>query len=178
MSRIGKLPIDVPSNVKVNINNNEINVEGSKGKLDLAVNYGINLNYNDNQVVVTRKFDTKELRSLHGLYRMLIQNMVTGVDKGFKKALMLVGTGYKATVEGKKLVLNIGYSYPYTFNIPEGLNISVENNTKIVIEGVDKQSVGQAAAVIRKMRPPEPYKGKGIKYENEIIRRKAGKAAK
>jgi large subunit ribosomal protein L6 len=178
MSRIGKLPVEVPGAVKVAIDSTKISVEGPKGKLEQSLRAEIKVEQVDNKVVITRNGNSKVFKQMQGLYRQLISNMVFGVEKGFQKKLELIGTGYKANVEGKRLVLNIGYSNPYYFDIPEGLSISVDTNTKILIEGVDKQKVGQAAAVIRKMRPPEPYKGKGIKYSDEIIRRKAGKATK
>lgn len=176
MSRIGKYPIVIADSVNVNYNSDKIEVQGPKGKLDLKLRPEISIEKKDNTIVVARKGETKNHKAMHGLYRVLINNMITGVSKGFEKRLEIIGTGYKANVEGKKLVLNLGYSYPYIYNIPEGLKITVDNNTKIIIEGINKQMVGQAAAIIRKMRPPEPYKGKGVKYEQEIIRRKAGKA--
>lgn len=176
MSRIGKNPITIMDGVTLNISNSDIDVQGPKGKLSLKLRPEIKLEQKDNLLTITRKQETKLHKSIHGLYRALINNMVIGVTKGFSKTLEIIGTGYKANVDGKRLVLNIGYSNPYYFQIPEELKISVENNTIITIEGIDKQVVGEAASVIRKMRPPEPYKGKGIKYKDEVIRRKAGKA--
>lgn len=176
MSRIGKNPITIPDNVKINLNSNVINVEGPKGKLELTLRPEVSIDIKDNILTVKRKSESKIHKSMHGLFRMLIFNMVVGVTKGFQKKLEIIGTGYRASVEGKKLILNIGYSYPYTLDIPEGINITVENNTNVLIEGINNQVVGEVAAKIRKMRPPEPYKGKGIKYSDEIIKRKAGKA--
>ncbi len=176
MSRIGKNPIIIPDSIKMNYDSIKINVEGPKGKLDLKLRPEIKLVKENNLLFVKRDSDEKINKSLNGLYRVLINNMITGVTKGFSKKLEIIGTGYKAMIEGKKLVLNLGYSYPYTFDIPDGIKITVENNTNVFIEGINKEQVGQVAATIRKMRPPEPYKGKGIKYENEYIRRKTGKA--
>jgi large subunit ribosomal protein L6 len=176
VSRVGKYPITIPSNVTVNYDSEKIEVQGPKGKLSLKLRPEIILEKKDNLIEVKRNCDEKLFRSLHGLYRVLINNMIIGVNQGFAKKLEIVGTGYKAAIEGKKLVLNLGYSYPYVYNIPEGIKITVDNNVNLSIEGIDKQLVGEVAAEIRKMRPPEPYKGKGIKYENEVIRKKAGKA--
>ena len=176
MSRIGKNPIVIDDKVNINYNSTDIEVQGPKGHLSLMLRTEIIFEKKENLLIVNRTANAKNFRAMHGLYRVLINNMIIGVTKGFTKKLEIIGTGYKAFVEGKKLVLNIGYSYPYTYEIPEGLTITVESNTNIIIEGIDKQLVGQAAAVIRKMRPPEPYKGKGIKYVDEIIRKKAGKS--
>jgi len=177
VSRIGKYPIEIPSGVTVNYNDYNIEVQGPKGKLELKLRPEVSLTKEDNILTVNRKTDAKTFRAMHGLYRVLINNMVVGVSTGFTKKLEIIGTGYKAQVDGKKLVLNIGYSYPYVFEIPEGIQVTVEDNTKVSIHGIDKQLVGQSAAVIRKMRPPEPYKGKGIKYTDEVIKRKAGKTS-
>ncbi len=176
MSRVGKYPVIIPSNVTVNTTADKIEIQGPKGKLSLDLRPEIILEKKDNALEVKRSSDEKINRSLHGLYRILINNMVIGVTQGFIKKLEIVGTGYKAAVEGKKVILNLGYSYPYTFDIPEGIKITVENNVNLSIEGIDKQLVGEVAAGIRKMRPPEPYKGKGIKYAGEHLRKKAGKA--
>lgn len=178
MSRIGKLPIVVPAGVKVGYSNKEVSVEGPKGKLKLSVRPEIDIETNGNEISVVRKSDEKLDKSLHGLYRVLVNNMVVGVSKGFEKKLEINGTGFKANVAGKKLVLNLGYSHPVELEIPEGIKITVEENTKLTISGVDKHLVGHIASVIRDKRPPEPYKGKGIKYIDEVIRRKAGKASK
>ncbi len=178
MSRIGKMPIKMPAGVKVSIENNTINVEGPKGKQTLEYSESIKVDYKDNLITLTRMNDLKETKSLHGLYKVMINNMVTGVTTGFLRKLQIIGTGYKSSVEGNKLVLNLGYSMPKHFPIPTGIKITVDNNINLLIEGIDKQLVGQVAANIRRMRPPEPYKGKGVKYLEETIRRKAGKSAK
>ncbi|HOV13279.1 MAG TPA: 50S ribosomal protein L6 [Spirochaetota bacterium] len=178
MSRIGKLPIVVPTGVKVGYSNSEVSVEGPKGKLKLIVRPEVDIETKINEVIVVRKENEKIHKSLHGLYRVLINNMVTGVTKGFEKKLEINGTGFKATVTGKKLVLNLGYSHPVELEIPDGIKITVEENTKVTVAGIDKHLVGHIASIIRDKRPPEPYKGKGIKYSNEVVRRKAGKASK
>lgn len=177
MSRIGKLPITIPDKVDVSYKDNVVFVKGPKGQLELAFRPEVSVETENNTIIVKRKNNAKICKSMHGLYRMLINNMVIGVAVGFQKKLEIIGTGYRASVEGKKLILNIGYSYPYTFDIPESVNIKVENNTNVIIEGTDKQLIGEVAAKIRKMRPPEPYKGKGIKYSDEVVRRKAGKTS-
>ena len=178
MSRIGKNPIVIPSDVQINYSNTSMEVSGPKGKLKLNLIPEVILEKKEGSLIVKRNdsIDPKRGNSMQGLFRMLINNMIVGVTKGYSKQLEIVGTGYKAIVEGKRVVLNLGYSYPYIYNIPDGLKVVVEENTNITIEGIDKQLVGQAASEIRKMRPPEPYKGKGIKYKNEFIRKKAGKA--
>ena len=178
MSRIGKMPVEIPANVKVNIVSSNIIVEGQKGKLSLNVKPVINVVNDGKNIVLTRKNDLKESKSLHGLYRVLLNNMVVGVSKGFERKLEINGTGFKAAISGKKLTLNIGYSHVVDFSVPEGAKVTVDDNTKLTISGIDKQLVGHVASVIRGFRPPEPYKGKGIKYSDEVIRRKAGKAAK
>ena len=178
MSRIGKMPVEIPANVKVNIVSSNIIVEGQKGKLSLNVKPVINVVNNGKNIVLTRKNDLKESKSLHGLYRVLLNNMVVGVSKGFERKLEINGTGFKAAISGQKLTLNIGYSHVVDFSVPEGAKVTVDDNTKLTISGIDKQLVGHVASVIRGFRPPEPYKGKGIKYSDEVIRRKAGKAAK
>ena len=178
MSRIGKLPVSIPDGVNVEYTNTQIKVKGPKGNLDLDLRPEIKVEKSDNSLNIKRNNDSKISKSLHGLYRVLIDNMVTGVSKGFQKKLEIVGTGYRAAVQGKKLTLNLGYSYPYEFDIPEGVTITVENNTSLTLESINKELLGETAAVIRKMRPPEPYKGKGIKYADEIIKKKAGKSGK
>jgi large subunit ribosomal protein L6 len=178
MSRIGKLPVMIPAGVKVTIANNEILVEGPKGKMKVGLKPDIMIENKDNVIHVTRKGDLNFQKSLHGLYRVLIDNMITGVTKGYERKLEINGTGFKAVVQGKKIVLNLGYSHPIEYEIPEGIKIVVEENTKLTVSGIDKHLVGHVASIIRDMRPPEPYKGKGIKYNDETIRRKAGKAAK
>ena len=179
MSRIGKLPIVVPSGVKVTLGaDNNLTVEGPKGKLTRTLSKDMNIAHEDGQIVVTRPSELKRFKAMHGLTRTLINNMVLGVTAGYVKRLEIVGTGYRAAKSGNKLTLNLGYSHPVEMIDPEGLTCEVEGNNKIVISGIDKEKVGQYAANIRAKRPPEPYNGKGVKYENERIRRKAGKAGK
>ena len=178
MSRIGRLPIVVPAGVDVNIDGSTVTVKGPKGTLTGTYNSKMAIELNDGHITVTRPDDTKENRALHGLTRTLIANMVTGVHTGFKKELEIVGIGYRAALQGKDLVLNVGYSHQVTMTPPEGVTIEVPGPNKIVINGYDKQVVGQFASEVRGVRPPEPYKGKGIKYADEVIRRKEGKAGK
>jgi large subunit ribosomal protein L6 len=176
MSRIGKQTIQIPDGVTVNIANGEIQVKGPKGTLSGAVPEGIAAKLEDGALSFTRPDDSKPARSLHGLARALANNMVIGVSQGFTKRLEIEGVGYRADVKGKVLNLLLGFSHPVDMPIPEGLKVSVEANTKVSIEGADKQSVGQFAADVRSLRPPEPYKGKGVRYDDEHIRRKVGKA--
>ncbi|WP_319478123.1 50S ribosomal protein L6 [Marispirochaeta aestuarii] len=176
MSRVGKLPIEIPKGVKVNLNNSVVEVEGPKGKLTQEIKGDISLNIEDSQVVVECNSQTKQNRSYHGLYRKLLQNMVTGVSNGFSKTLLINGVGYRAELKGKVLALNLGYSNMIEFVINDDVSVNLEGNNKVIISGIDKQKVGQAAAEIRSLRPPEPYKGKGIVYENENLRRKIGKS--
>ena len=176
MSRIGKRPVTVPGNVKVNIDGQTVTVEGPKGKLSQTLRPEVKVTLEDGVLQVTRAGDDKEERSLHGLSRTLVANMVEGVTNGFTKSLELVGVGYRATLQGKKLVLTIGYSHPVEFEPPAGIEFVVEGANKVHVKGADKQLVGDLAADIRSSRPPEPYKGKGIKYQGEVIRRKAGKS--
>ncbi len=176
MSRIGKKPISLPAGVKVTVDGNTVTVQGSKGTLVQTLPEGITINQEDNQLVVQRANDSKQQRAFHGLTRALIANMVEGVTNGFEKKLELVGVGYRAQMQGKKLVISIGFSHPVEIDAPEGIDFEVPAPTRITIRGIDKQLVGNTAAHIRAIRKPEPYKGKGIKYENEHIRRKAGKA--
>ena len=179
MSRIGKLPITVPGGVKVSLTpDNLLTIEGPKGKLTRSLSKDMNIAQEDGRIVVTRPSDLKRFKAMHGLTRTLINNMVVGVTVGYVKRLELVGTGYRATKSGNKLTLTLGFSHPVEMLDPEGLTSEVEGTNKIVITGIDKEKVGQYAANIRAKRPPEPYKGKGVKYENERIRRKAGKAGK
>ncbi len=175
MSRIGKNPIVIPNVVNINYNQTNIEVSGPKGKLNLKLRPEINLEKKDNLLLIKLSGNNKEFSSMQGLYRVLINNMFIGVTTGYSKKLEIVGTGYKANVEGKRVVLNLGYSNPVYFDIPEGIKISVEDQTNVIIEGINKQLVGEVAATLRKLRPPEPYKGKGVKYSDEIIRKKAGK---
>jgi large subunit ribosomal protein L6 len=178
MSRIGKQPITVPSGVKVNLDNGTIKVTGPQGSLEMPVRPEVDLNVDEKSIEVTRKDDSSSSRALHGLTRALIANMVRGVSEGFTKKLEIVGVGYKADVKGNVVNLSLGFSHPVNYTLPEGISASVEKQTQLEIKGADKQVVGQVAADIRGFRPPEPYKGKGIKYADETIRRKAGKAGK
>ncbi len=178
MSRIGRAPIAVPAGVDVKIDGQTVTVTGPKGTLTRTVNETITVTLDGGVIYVTRPNDQKENRSLHGLNRTLIANMVTGVSEGFKKELEINGIGYRAAKQGNDLVLNIGYSHSVIMPEPEGITIEVPAPTKIIISGPDKQKVGQFAAEVRGKRPPEPYKGKGIKYVDEFIRRKEGKAGK
>ena len=178
MSRIGRLPVVVPAGVEVTITeNNEVTVKGPKGTLEKALPREMDIKLEDGHVVVTRPSDLKKMKSLHGLTRTLIQNMVTGVSQGYEKTLEVNGVGYRAAKQGKKLVLSLGYSHPVEMEDPEGLETTVDGN-KIVVKGISKEKVGQYAAEIREKRRPEPYKGKGIKYADEVIRRKVGKTGK
>jgi large subunit ribosomal protein L6 len=178
MSRIGKLPVPVPDGVEVTIDELTVSVKGPKGELTRVMPEGVELSRDDDgAVVVTRTGETRLERSRHGLVRSLIANMVVGVTEGYAKSLELVGVGYRAASKGSDLELQVGYSHPVTIEAPDGIAIEVPQPTKVVVSGIDKVLVGQVAANIRKVRPPEPYKGKGIKYEGEHIRRKAGKAA-
>ena len=178
MSRIGRLPIAIPAGIDVAVDGSTVTVKGPLGTLTRTVNSIISVEVKDGQVLVTRPNDGKEARSLHGLTRTLIANMVEGVNTGYKKELEINGIGYRAAMEGKDLVMNIGYSHKVVMTQPEGIKIEVPAPNKIVISGPDKQKVGQFAAEVREKRPPEPYKGKGIKYVDEYIRRKEGKAGK
>ena len=178
MSRVGKNPIPIPKEVKVGIkSNNEVIVTGPKGSLSRMIHPSIEVKVEDNQVVVKRASNSKFHKSLHGLSRMLIANMITGITQGFKKVLTLSGIGYKAELSGKFLNLSLGYSHPIVFFPPDGIKIDVEKSTKVVVSGADKELVGLVAAKIRSFRPPDVYRGKGIKYEDEVVRRKAGKTA-
>lgn len=178
MSKIGKQPVKIPSGVKVDIKGSHINITGPKGTLTRDIHPDINVAIEDNEIVVTRPTDNRNHRSLHGLTRALIQNMVTGVNKGYTITLEIIGIGYRAEMTGKLLTLYVGYSHPVVFRAPEGVSLDViPKENKIIVSGTNKELVGSAAAKIRSVRPPEPYKGKGIKYSDETIRRKAGKAA-
>lgn len=176
MSRVGKRPIAIPSNVKVSLQDNTIHVEGPKGKLEFKVPEGISVEVGDDKVIVRRLKDEKKYRALHGTTRAIINNMVIGVTQGFQKELEIVGVGYRAQVRGKSLTLQLGFSHPIEYPIPEGITIETPSPTNIVVKGIDKQKVGQVAAEIRSFYPPEPYKGKGIRYKGEYVRKKAGKA--
>ena len=179
MSRIGKLPIAVPAGVTVTVDeNNFVTVKGPKGTLTQQVNPIITINQENGQVVLTRPSDAKPHKAMHGLYRALVANMVHGVTEGFSKTLEMVGTGYRASVENNVLTINIGFSHPVILTAPEGITYSCPSQTKITVSGIDKQKVGNLAADIRAIRKPEPYLGKGIKYEDEVISRKEGKSGK
>ena len=178
MSRIGKKPITIPAGVDVKLNGNEVTVKGPKGELKNTFNSEMAIAVENNEIIVTRPSDVKEHRSLHGLTRTLIANMVEGVTNGFSKELEVNGVGYRCQKQGKNLVMNLGYSHQVIMEEIPGITIDVPSPNKIVISGADKQMVGQFAAEVRTKRPPEPYKGKGIKYADEHIRRKEGKAAK
>ena len=178
MSRIGKHPIPVPAGVEVSIEGNHIHVKGPKGELDYDFNTLMTVVLEDGQIVVTRPDDSRQAKSFHGLTRTLIANMVEGVSNGFQKKLELVGVGYRAALKGSNLEMQLGYSHPVIVEPPAGITFEVPDQTHIVVNGADKQQVGETAAVIRKWRKPEPYKGKGIRYAGERILRKAGKAGK
>ena len=179
MSRVGRLPIGIPSGVTVNVGEeNLVTVKGPKGELVKKLHKDINISVEENQVVVTRPSEHKLHRALHGTVRAVVNNMIIGVSEGYKKTLILVGVGYRAEVKGSKLVMNLGYSHPVEIESVEGVTFKTEGTTKVIVEGIDKEVVGSAAADIRKWRVPEPYKGKGIKYEGEHIRRKEGKTGK
>lgn len=178
MSRIGRAPIEVPAGVDVTINGNVVNVKGPKGQLSREFHPEMQIELTDGTVVVTRPSDNKEHRSLHGLTRTLIKNMVQGVTEGFTRNLEIVGVGYRAAKQGNKLVLSLGYSHPVEVEPAPGIEIEVPTPTKISVKGIDKELVGQTAANIRDFRRPEPYLGKGVRYEGERVRRKAGKAGK
>lgn len=178
MSRIGRKPVAVPAGVDVKIDGSTVTVKGPKGSLTGTYNSKLNIALEGNEIIVTRPDDEKESRALHGLTRTLIHNMVEGVSNGYSKELEINGIGYKAAMQGKDLVLTVGYSHVVNVKAPEGITIAVPAPNKIVISGADKVKVGQFAAEVRGVRPPEPYKGKGIKYVDEYIRRKEGKAGK
>lgn len=178
MSRKGRMPIELPKNVEVKVANKVVNVKGPKGTLTLDLVPGIVINVENGLLHVAVENESRELSRLHGLFRALIHNMVVGTSQGFEKRLEMVGVGYRAALQGQLLDLQLGFSHPTKLQIPQGIQVKVEKNTLIIINGIDRQAVGQFAAQVRGMRPPEPYQGKGIKYDNEHVRRKAGKAAK
>jgi large subunit ribosomal protein L6 len=177
MSRIGKLPVPVPDGVDVKVDDLSVTVKGPKGELSQTMPEGVSIAVEDGEVVVTRDSDARTHRARHGLVRSLVANMVTGVSDGYTRTLELVGIGYRAVPKGSDLELQVGYSHPVLIEAPEGISFEVPQPTRVVVSGIDKVLVGQIAANIRKVRPPEPYKGKGIRYEDERVRRKAGKAA-
>ncbi len=176
MSRIGVLPVEIPSGVTVDVKSDLVGVKGPKGELSQTYSEEVEISVADDQVVVTRKDESKIAKSKHGLYRNLIRNMIVGVSAGYSKTLLINGVGYRAEIQGDVLTLNLGFSNPIEFPIPEDVAISIDGPTKIIVAGIDKQRVGQTAAEIRSIRPPEPYKGKGVRYEDEYVRRKVGKA--
>lgn len=175
MSRIGKKPVPVPKGVTVNYDKNIVSVSGPKGKLSEQIESEISLKVVNGEVILERANESKRAKALHGLYRNLVNNMINGVVTGFTQVLQIIGVGYKAEIKGKKLVLNIGFAHPVEYDIPDGVAVQVEANTKIIATSNDKHKLGQACAIIRAIRPPEPYKGKGIRYENEAVRKKVGK---
>lgn len=177
MSKVGEKPINIPEEVEITIKGKQIKIKGPKGELDIVVPKRIKVSEIENELLVERGNNTESSRALHGTYRALLANAIKGVTDGWSKELELVGTGYRAQLDGKKLIINIGFSHPVEFNAPENISFKVEKNS-ITIDGIDKQLVGAVAADIRLTRPPEPYKGKGIKYKDEVVRRKPGKAAK
>ncbi|MCU1544699.1 MAG: ribosomal protein [Microbacteriaceae bacterium] len=178
MSRIGRLPIVIPAGVDVKIDGSAVSVKGPKGELALTIASPIEAKIEDGQILVTRPDDERESRSLHGLTRTLISNQIIGVTEGYTKGLEIVGTGFRVAAKGQSLEFALGFSHSITVDPPAGISFSVEGNTKITVAGIDKQAVGEVAANIRKLRKPEPYKGKGVRYAGEVVRRKAGKSGK
>jgi large subunit ribosomal protein L6 len=178
MSRIGRLPIDIPDGVDVTVDGSSVTVKGPKGQLGLTVAQPITVALEDGRVVVTRPDDERESRSLHGLTRTLIANNILGVTQGYTKGLEVVGTGYRVQARGANIEFALGFSHPVVVEPPAGISFTVEGNNRLTVSGIDKQAVGEVAANIRKIRKPEPYKGKGVRYAGEVVRRKAGKAGK
>jgi large subunit ribosomal protein L6 len=176
MSRIGRAPVEVPNNVEVDVSGQTIRVKGPKGELTVPVGRGVEVKQEDGSLVLERASDSPDHKAMHGLTRSLLQNAVTGVTDGFAKTLLIQGVGYRGALQGRDINLQVGYSHPVTMSPREGIDFEMPNATTIVVRGIDKQRVGQMAAEIRKVRPPEPYKGKGIRYSDEQIRRKVGKA--
>jgi large subunit ribosomal protein L6 len=176
MSRVGRKPIPIPKDVKVGVSNSRLKVQGPKGQLETPVPPGISFSVEGAELVCKREGDGGQARAYHGLARALAQNAVTGVTSGFSKELDIVGVGYRANVDGNKVVFALGYSHPVEYRIPEGIKITVEKQTHLVVSGIDRQRVGQVAAEIRKLRKPDPYKQKGIRYVGEVLKKKAGKA--
>ncbi|XP_059452508.1 large ribosomal subunit protein uL6c [Corylus avellana] len=178
-SRIGKQPIEVPSNVTITLDGQGLKVKGPLGELSQSYPREVKVERDESGILrVSKAMETRRANQMHGLFRTLTDNMVVGVSKGFEKKLQLIGVGYRATVEGKDLVLNLGFSHPVRMAIPDGIKVKVDDNTRITVSGYDKCAIGQFAASVRRWRPPEPYKGKGVKYADEIVRRKEGKAGK
>lgn len=178
MSRVGKKPVELPAGVDVEVEGSAVKVKGSKGELERTFNERISFDVSDDVVTVTRPDDSRESRALHGLSRALLNNMVVGVSAGFVKELEIQGVGYRASLKGRDVELLVGFSHPVVVEAPDGITFEVPDQNKIIVSGIDKEQVGQVAASIRKVRPPEPYKGKGIRYVGEYVRRKAGKAGK
>ena len=178
MSRIGHLPITIPSGVEVNLDGRQLHVKGTKGELSRSIAEGMTVEVEGGTLTVSRPNDEREFRSLHGLTRSLVNNMIIGVTEGFTKKLEIVGTGYRVLAKGSDLEFALGYSHPVPVEAPEGISFTVEGANKVAVFGIDKQQVGEVAANIRKLRKPDPYKGKGVRYEGEQLRRKAGKAGK
>ncbi|WP_088893851.1 50S ribosomal protein L6 [Leptolyngbya ohadii] len=178
MSRIGKRPITLPAKVEVSIDGQEVKVKGPKGELSRVLPAEVEVTQENGAITVARRNDSRPARQRHGLSRTLVSNMVEGVSQGFTKRLEIQGVGYRAQVQGRNLVLSVGYSHPVQIEPPEGIQLAVENNTNVIVTGINKEDVGNTAAKIRAVRPPEPYKGKGIRYAGEAVRRKAGKAGK
>lgn len=178
MSRIGKRPIPVPNNVTVTINHQQVAVKGPKGELERVLPPEVEVVQEDGTLLVNRRNESRAARQRHGLCRTLVANMVEGVSQGFQRRLEIQGVGYRAQVQGQNLVLSVGYSHPVQIEPPDGIQLAVENNTNVIVSGINKELVGNLAARIRAVRPPEPYKGKGIRYAGEVVRRKAGKTGK
>jgi large subunit ribosomal protein L6 len=176
MSRIGKAPVEVPDKVEIDVSGQTVRVKGPKGELTVPVGRGVEVKQENGSIIVERASDSPEHKAMHGLTRSLIQNAVSGVTDGFTKTLVIQGVGYRGSLQGRDINLQVGYSHPVTISPREGIDFEMPNATTIVVRGIDKQQVGQMAAEIRKVRPPEPYKGKGIRYSDEQIRRKVGKA--
>jgi large subunit ribosomal protein L6 len=178
MSRIGRLPIDIPTGVDISVTGRDVTVKGPKGQLSLTVAQPIEVAVEGTQVLVTRPDDERDSRALHGLTRTLIANNVIGVTQGYTKGLEVVGTGYRVAARGTSIEFSLGFSHPVLVEAPDGISFTVEGNNKLTVHGISKQAVGEAAANIRKIRKPEPYKGKGVRYAGEVVRRKAGKSGK
>jgi large subunit ribosomal protein L6 len=176
MSRIGKAPVEVPDKVEIDVSDQTVRVKGPKGELTVLVGRGVEVRQENGSIIVERASDAPEHKAMHGLTRSLIQNAVSGVTEGFAKTLVIQGVGYRGSLQGRDINLQVGYSHPVTISPREGIDFEMPNATTIIVRGIDKQQVGQMAAEIRKVRPPEPYKGKGIRYSDEQIRRKVGKA--
>ncbi|MGZ8382448.1 MAG: 50S ribosomal protein L6 [Nitrospira sp.] len=178
MSRIGRKPIPVPTGVDIKVAGHVVSIKGPMGKLDWKLTEGMTVGVNDGQLVVTRAGDARELRAMHGLVRAELSNMIQGVTKGYEKAMEITGVGYKAQLQGREMSFNVGYINPVTFTVPQGIDVKVDKQTLISIRGVDKRLVGQVAANIRSIKPPDVYKQKGIRYAGEVLRKKAGKTGK